>query len=109
LKRDAQPPLHRAGRRGITGKSSISLTGESGAALAPRSRGSIHEKAATDARSEGSMSKEKTVKQTNNSSVVLLRDLAPRKGVAGGNGKVLFGERQECADDAPKQGKQGRL
>jgi len=56
------------------------------------------------------MNKDKTVRRRkNSSSVVLLRDLAPRKEVAGGAGKVLFGERREPAKDAPKKSKQGRL
>jgi hypothetical protein len=37
------------------------------------------------------------------SSVVLLRDLAPRNEVTGGTSKVLFGERREPAKDTPKK------
>jgi hypothetical protein len=55
------------------------------------------------------MSKDKTMKRTkNSSSVVLLRDLSPRKEVAGGGGKVLFGERREPTDDAPGAAQAGR-
>jgi hypothetical protein len=55
------------------------------------------------------MSKDKKVKGTKDrGSVVLLRDLAPRKEVSGGSGKLLFGERQEPADDAPKPDKQSQ-
>ena len=47
------------------------------------------------------MSKQKPTKRTkDNSRVILVRDLAPRKDVKGGAGKLLFGERQ-AADTAP--------
>jgi hypothetical protein len=49
------------------------------------------------------MSKDKTPKRTKKGNVVLLRDLTPRKEVAGGSGKLLFGERREPADDASEQ------
>jgi CRP-like cAMP-binding protein len=41
------------------------------------------------------------------SRVVLVRDLAPRKDVTGGSGKLLFGERQDTAEEPPKQPKPG--
>jgi hypothetical protein len=55
------------------------------------------------------MGRDKTPKRTSKSrrSVVFLRDLTPRKEVAGGSGKLLFGQRQEPAADAPKPSKQG--
>jgi hypothetical protein len=54
------------------------------------------------------MSKPKTVKPTKDTSrVVLVRDLAPRKDVTGGSGKLLFGERQDTAEEPPKQPKPG--
>jgi hypothetical protein len=55
------------------------------------------------------MSKDKTLKRPKKGSVVLLRDLTPRKKVAGGSGKLLFGERQEPAADPPKPSKRGRF
>jgi hypothetical protein len=49
------------------------------------------------------MSKDRMGKRTkHSSSVVLLRDLAPRNEVTGGTSKVLFGERREPAEDARK-------
>ena len=54
------------------------------------------------------MSKAKTVKpRKDRSRVILIRDLAPRKDVIGGAGKLLFGERQETTEDPPKQPKPG--
>jgi hypothetical protein len=52
------------------------------------------------------MSKPKTAKPTTDRSrVVLVRDLAPRKDVTGGSGKVLFGERQESVEEPMRPGK----
>ena len=45
------------------------------------------------------MKKEKTNKHTRHEDVILLEDLAPRKDVKGGAGKVLFGERVEDSQD----------
>ena len=33
--------------------------------------------------------------------IVLLQDLAPRKEVKGGAGKIVFGERAETSEDEP--------
>jgi hypothetical protein len=54
------------------------------------------------------MGKHKTIRPAKDRSrVILVRDLAPRKDVTGGSGKLLFGERQETAEDPPKQPKPG--
>lgn len=46
------------------------------------------------------MSKSKPTKRAKDDSrVVLVRDLAPRKDVKGGSGKLLFGERLAATDD----------
>lgn len=37
--------------------------------------------------------------------VILLRDLAPRKDVAGGSGQILFGQDLNQPVDGPKKGK----
>lgn len=46
------------------------------------------------------MSKQKPTKRTKDDSrVILVRDLAPRKDVKGGSGKLLFGERLTGVDE----------
>ena len=45
------------------------------------------------------MNKNKTNKHTRNKGVILLEDLAPRKDVRGGSGRLLFGERVEDSED----------
>jgi hypothetical protein len=55
------------------------------------------------------MSKVKFGRRKGDAAVVRLRDLAPPVDVKGGAGKLLFGERREPANDAPKQKTQGRV
>ena len=45
------------------------------------------------------MKKDKTSKHKRDEGVILLEDLAPRKDVRGGSGKLLFGERVEDSED----------
>ena len=48
------------------------------------------------------MSKPKPTKRAKDDSrVILVRDLAPRKDVKGGSGKLLFGERQGSTEATP--------
>ncbi len=47
------------------------------------------------------MSKQKPTKRVKDDArVILVRDLAPRKDVKGGSGKLLFGQRQASTDPA---------